>query len=361
MKKIFLTSGLILCMASPAFATDPLHDITSDGKDATNTSITANCTEPYLGSYTGPVSFEAKWNNICYAGGVNLDPKRYTSSSDNSGFSATSQASPASVYIEYDVGMFTGNTCAAGTRVTNDTLTSTPTLTGYTFGGFYDTKANATASSTPDTEHLMINDSGVLTNAGKTNTGLSNTSGTASTWYARWTAIEVDVTWSCGTYGPSNTTVAGSVTNPPTKFTYDAVYTLPSTATGCTRPDGWHFKGWSCSYDPSTGSNVSPATSTTIQATCGNTDATINVCTVASSNDKFKGTTNISCDAVWEANTVKPISWNDNLDNKPGATASSGGASQCTYGGTLTIPSTKPVKPGYTFQGWCAGTGCASN
>jgi len=197
MKKLFLTSGVILCMASPAFATDPLHDITSDGKDATNTSITANCTEPYLGSYTGPVNYEAKWEAICYAGGVNLDSNKYSSATGNAQlYTADTAATPTPIWVRYDDGMYTNDKCSAKTGLSganNDTV-SAPILTGYTFAGFYDTKANASAASTPDAEHQMIGTDGKITNAGKTNSSLSNTANTPSTWFARWTPNEYTIT-----------------------------------------------------------------------------------------------------------------------------------------------------------------------
>ena len=62
MKRIFLTSGLIICMACPAFATKDL-DTSGHAQDITNGK---ECVEPVLGVYDAPqespVQLEAKWN-----------------------------------------------------------------------------------------------------------------------------------------------------------------------------------------------------------------------------------------------------------------------------------------------------------
>ena len=54
MKRIFLTSGLVLCMACPAFA-----DPTATFGGATSGSST--CTQPQLGTYSGPATLKAIW------------------------------------------------------------------------------------------------------------------------------------------------------------------------------------------------------------------------------------------------------------------------------------------------------------
>lgn len=56
MKKIFLTSGLVLCMACPAFATD----ITGTGNNGNE------CVESILGVDSGTASIEAKWEADSY-------------------------------------------------------------------------------------------------------------------------------------------------------------------------------------------------------------------------------------------------------------------------------------------------------
>lgn len=55
MKKLFLTSGLVLCMACPAMA-DPI----------TGAANNRECVYDVLGSYTGPVDIEAQWTKNKY-------------------------------------------------------------------------------------------------------------------------------------------------------------------------------------------------------------------------------------------------------------------------------------------------------
>ena len=55
MKRIFLTSGLVLCMACPAFAT-------ASWSGATSGTESTGCTQPNLGVYSGPTTLKALWN-----------------------------------------------------------------------------------------------------------------------------------------------------------------------------------------------------------------------------------------------------------------------------------------------------------
>ncbi len=58
MKRIFLTSGLVVCMACPAFA-----DLDADNKvvESPNTGADATCRIPTLEGYNGTSTFTAKW------------------------------------------------------------------------------------------------------------------------------------------------------------------------------------------------------------------------------------------------------------------------------------------------------------
>lgn len=96
MKKLFLTSGLVLCMACPAMATTDI--------DVTNQNTTsATCTEPYLGDYVGPVSFEAKWTKNNYT-------VRYTA-----GTHSTGSSSDTATYDEnYSIKAFGSGTGQSG-------------------------------------------------------------------------------------------------------------------------------------------------------------------------------------------------------------------------------------------------------
>ena len=62
MKKIFLTSGIILCMACPAFAETGFSttDIENGTEVANGIEIAGACVEPKLGVYSGSVTLRAK-------------------------------------------------------------------------------------------------------------------------------------------------------------------------------------------------------------------------------------------------------------------------------------------------------------
>ncbi len=78
MRKIFLTSGLVLCMACPAFADlGPTNHIMT-GNPATESNDPASCQYPTLEGYTGTSTFTAIWTanpyKITYYPGVATAP-----------------------------------------------------------------------------------------------------------------------------------------------------------------------------------------------------------------------------------------------------------------------------------------------
>ena len=351
MKKLFMTSGVILCMACPAFAA---HDITPLGKDAENTDVTANCTNTYLDSYTGPVSLEAKWNpNI---GTITLDSKRYANNGDTTGTAATQAVTQTPLYSIYGRGVYstqpTTSTINNGNFDEEDrmtSLTATPTLTGYDFGGFYATKAGALAGTAAE---LVINSSGVFQyDAASTQVTAVNGS---TTWYARWTAHQSTISFDCGT-APTGATVGGTAPADAT-LTYAATtYSVPTTAANCTISDGWHFKGWICSHDLATGTanaNYASAdnSSTPNYATPTN-DNTGVIASASAAIASIGATTNVTCKALWVSNKVA-LTWKNGIGANGGSTITVDAASQnCNYGGGITLPNA-PSRNGYTFTGW---------
>ena len=63
MKKLFLTSGIIACMACPAFA--EISTTNGAGFPATNGTVTDNgvgdCVQPTIGAFSGSTTLTAKW------------------------------------------------------------------------------------------------------------------------------------------------------------------------------------------------------------------------------------------------------------------------------------------------------------
>ena len=60
MKRIFLTSGLVVCMACPAFADLGPNNMVLDANEQ-ETTTSAACKYPTLEGYNGTSTFTAKW------------------------------------------------------------------------------------------------------------------------------------------------------------------------------------------------------------------------------------------------------------------------------------------------------------
>ena len=406
MKKIFLTSGLVLCMACPAFADEPIagpsviDGVTADGN---------YCTQPVLGTDVGPATLEAIWNadsyNVTYAPGlhgtggatytggvtydqdytvlapanimngevaapvvantgytfttwndgtadratgytynpyqtagdltltaqyrahvatITLDDKLYQDGAGQSiagGRAATTASSPTPVYTRYDDHVYTDST--RETQMTGNF--TVPTLTGYTFGGFY------TAQNGGGTQKIAAD--GTFTESALTN--LTATDNGSETLYAKWTAIGATLTYSCGVKpgAASGTLTTGTLPQSQT-LTYDATYTLAAPSSGasdtggnteCALP-GWHFTTWDC-----TGG--------------------ITLNNAVGAQAAYNGTaTAVTCTPHWVQNNIA-LTWNtDNADNDEAVQDSA--TNSCTYDAGVAIPSVEPEKTGYTFGGW---------
>lgn len=170
MKKLFLTSGLVLCMAGQASASTP---ITYGGSPAAYGN--SGCNETYLDTYQAPASLEAIWNaNI--SGQITLDSNRYETSSDSTASStATTQAADASVFSKYQTAMYGSlEDAQAGTNAITG-LSTTPVMTGYTFQGFYTGKAGTGTQVIGSNSDYTVDAVEQISTANQT-----------ATWYAHW-------------------------------------------------------------------------------------------------------------------------------------------------------------------------------
>lgn len=318
MKKIFLTSGIIVCMACPAFAAT---NITPDGKNATDPSITANCTETYLDATSGTVYFEPIWDaekyNVLYDYGAhawdsNHDPLTGTAYSDTilASTNTSGNAGGATYGVSYSP------LAAATTLVTN------ATHEGYTFKGWV-----------PDGTTPLFDQSGDLTNGFTSTTWATENlaDGATYTLVAAYKANEYQITFTCGDATPiSNTSFS------PIGVTYDAeIGTASSTYNEalvlerCTPATGYHFNGWSCSGGV-TGSSFA-------------------------STDSYTYVGNSQCVAQWTQNGIN-LKWYSTTAQDGGTAADEmsvqTAAESCTYGSGITLPETEPTNPGYVFKGW---------
>ena len=300
MNKLFLVSFVAIVAACPAFA-----DVTINAN-----ASTAQCDNTTLGTYTGPANLNSVWIPAI-SGAISLDANRYAANDSGSAAStATTAVSPATVYSLYGTGVYstqptTSNWASYTASNRLSALTTSPQMTGYTFDGFYTTKASDGTQ--------LIDSSGNF----KYNTASSqiSTDNDTATWYARWTPINYTITYACGD-GTGN----APTTN--TSATYDAQFT-PATNT-CTPPTGYSFTGWLVS----------------------GTQTTVN------SAFTWEYTENKTLTAQYTANNIT-LSWNpDGGTAQDGTTYAPGtGTNQCTYGGDITMPAI-PKKNGYHLLGW---------
>ena len=171
----------------------------------------------------GTATWYARWEPAI-SGMITLDDARYISNeaeqpSPNS--TPSRGVSPVSVYSKYGVGMYSDS---AATAAISSVMV--PEMTGYTFAGFYTTKATGGTK--------LINADGTFTDVAKTQV---KTAGATARWYARWTPNTYTVTYACGT-GATGTAPDRETVN------YNDSYTPK--ANTCTRT-GYVFAGWEVS------------------------------------------------------------------------------------------------------------------
>ena len=302
MRKLFLTSGLVLCLAYPAFA-----DI------AAGTS-TASCDESVLGSYTGPVDFTSEWRPII-TGAITLDSKRYTSNNGSSVQNPTTNSNPTTVYALYGVGVYSSQPTVA--TISNFTtsnryyaLTTNPSMTGYTFAGFYTTKATG-GTQVVGADGYFIYDAA--------STQVTTENGTAI-WYARWTANTYTISFGCGS-APSGASTSVTGSGPSNaSATYNSSYGLAESYGTCAL-QGYTATGWDCSG----GATLTNATG---------------------SQSTWTSAANIVCTVHWTANTIGLNFYQDENATTPFTTDT------CTYDSTFDLPTNYQPKPGYHFNGW---------
>ena len=285
--------------------------------------------------YPGDATLTAKWTPNCY-GGVTLDANKYNTTTPTTK-DYTISSTPSSIYVKYNTGIYSNSTCGTSATIT------APSLTGYTFGGYYTEKNGGGTQMTNTT---------TLTDAGKHITA-------GATWYAKWTANSVTngLTYSCGTaptVGSTQLTLGGTAPSS-VNTTYDSSYTLASTTTCALSGSGsagYHWGGWSCQVNPEDNSEAPVTYASTGSGTSYSVSKTIN---------KWKATSAVTCTAVWTGNTYN-ITYAKATTDTMGTnlvTAVTGSMSNqsFTYNDSANLSAnTYTVPTGYTFTGWTTTT-----
>ena len=344
MKKIFLTSGLVLCMACPAFATQDINYTQPETPNGQGSYSSASCQEPTLGTFEDQAVLYAKWTTNV-SGAITLNSNRFTSDdAANPASTASTSAAPTPLYSVYDVGMYSdASHAAARDSSTISGITTAPQMTGYDFTGFYTTKY-----SEADADKVINQDKSFT--AGAKNK-ITETGGTA-TWYAHWSPHTLNLTYTCGTAPTlTNLTVTlasgASASSLNTTATYDASKTLATTPATCALTGdrgGFHFGGWACDYDLEDGTN----TNTTYASSFAN-----NAWTVSKTINPWKADHAVECQAIWTGNAYT-ISYNHGTAGERTTGFSGSMSDQNVVFGTdsVTLTANAFSIPGYTFAGW---------
>ncbi len=401
MKRIFLTSGLVLCMACPAFAdlTAPIENHSNgvvSGTENSQNPIDPTCQYPTLEGYNGTSTFTAKWTPVFKT--ITIDSNIGTTSTTGGVTTLTPQTlysvpGNSLVWTGKDANdNLTGGTNDAGIGAAGLVLTNNPMVTQGIFVN-YTLDSNSPNSETPDMTQtsttgnnrpflgvfdavdgstIYIDTDGNLTNAGAS-AASANTNGT--TWYAN--------------YGPVSPTVNGTPELDGYNFlgwntdqnATTALGTLPAIKDNNTTLFAiWEAVGYTITYNcgqpagaSTTASSPDPA-SQSVTMDGPYTLAGADTCTLdgytfagwscpnlpgiptlpAGTPTYFAGGAqgtysypgNITCTAQWTPNTINLV-WDDN-DATSGGT---GGGDACTFDGSITMPTT-PSRTGYEFGGW---------
>lgn len=266
MKKLFLTSGVILCMACPAFAENGPYDIKNDNVNLTNNDP-ATCQYPTLGKYIGDQTFYAKWAPHVFK--VTYKPYEGNNYQDTGSTSvmmgnasATDQVTKATYSQSYTV--YTNANFGSATVYTNvgteneaETTGVPYARSGYNFAGW---KSDYNLSSGANTPETYAEESNETVNP-------YNVSAADVTMYAQWTAQTYDMIYDSGAHGKDLTAQSpahNATYTDPTKIVFDQIYTVLNfggtanniAGAGFTADPGYTFAGWSFSASDTAGSQT---------------------------------------------------------------------------------------------------------
>ena len=314
MKKLFLTSGIILCMACPALATT---DIDYSNGTYTAGGETPTCVQDITGQEAdnSNAAFEARWTPVTYQ--ISFAGGTASNNGHSHNVTATTMGNQNAVF-DTDVTL-NANTYA---------------VTGYLFDQWSCTGNNTSGTSVTNTyaNQAHINP-------------FQYTSNLACT--ATWTPETYDVIYNKGAgAAASNYTDTDGAT-------YDAAYTIPAGASAAATPQtGYKFMGWSTDSNP-----------TVTRTARTNETGAINTGTVTNAWTGTSQWTETSAKTVYAA--YMPMQYNityaagDSNNSASGGTAATGttAATYAQYGSSATLATNAFTLTGYGFNGWsCQST-----
>lgn len=311
MKKLFLTSGIILCMACPALATTDIDYDSQTGTYSATGYANPTCVEDITGQEAdnSDAAFEARWTPVTYQ--ISFAGGTASNNGHSHNVTATTMGNQDAVF-DTDVTL-NANTYA---------------VTGYRFNQWSCTGNNTSGTSVTNTyaNQAHINPFQYISNLACT---------------ATWTPETYDVIYNKGAgAAASNYTDTDGAT-------YDGAYTIPAGASAAATPQtGYTFMGWSTDSNPTV--TRTPRTNET---------GAINTGTVTNAWTGTSQWTETSDKTVYAA--YMPMQYNityaagDSANNGTG-TAGTGttAATYAQYGSPATLATNAFTLTGYGFNGW---------
>ena len=332
MKKVFLTSGIVLCMvAQPSYA------------DIASSATSASCVENTLGVDDGATSFEIKWKPVI-SGDITLQDYYKTSASGSYTAPTTTvldvSGGDKKLYSRYDDSLYSTSAyaTAGGNTGKVSTLYRNPALTGYTFQGFYNAEQVRNSCSASGTQ--MINSSGTVQPAALT--AVTSQGGTA-TWYAYYTGVLNTISLD------KNSSNGGSTdASPTTLYTKygDGAYLSEANRTSCTSK-------MTTSANPlstAAGGKTYTLTMTKNASSVGHADSDVTITSTSSTTPAatFKG--------FYSAQTggTQYIDANKKITTQGNSRAASITSTDTWYAqyNCATATTYTPTMSGYNFTGW---------
>ena len=311
MKKLFLTSGLVLCMAGQAYAST---DITYNG----SAYGASGCNYTYLDTYDTSSSLEAIWES---------NPYTITLSSHNGTNEYGSTAvSPTSLYALYGDAVYLESAHTNAMSTTANGLTTVPTGKTYTLT----LNTNVTTAGTGGMNAAHTNDQ--VTAASGTKAASTTATMSFAGFYsdAQSSKTTTNGTQYIGTDGKITTDGISAGTGTASASTWHAQYTCKNAATYTPQLTGYTFTGW---YDAANSGNV-------VKDFCLDSNKTVYAHWTANQyNVIYKPTTNSASTATAYTHR-RGATYDTNYVIPTSGTAGDG------------VNGAKTAKTGYTFAGW---------
>jgi len=384
MKKIFLTSGIIVCMACPAFADFDANLYNHEPGEQPELTQTGACEQDHLGVTSGSTILKAIWtandgtisfnNDISWTNSCSSDSS--ISHNDATGPKYTNalnqEVSLANLYTRYGIGTYPTSTDKDNDTNGMSSLIS-PSRAGYRFDGYYTHGTNPETNQPVQTKYVDADGSFITSGGVALLDTLIETANGTETLYAHWTPKTYTIAYNCGVLAELDSenqpvAVRRESGAEDTTVTYDNCYSLDSIAHQCgTTPTGYTFGGWQCikttthaEGDPTTEAFVLPGANSfktlpVAGQTTGYPDGISAASLYAETTTTAGGVWNVdlaanetvTCTAIWRANSIDVIWTSDGTTSYTTGTPTP----SCTYDGDVKLP-TKPERTGYTFGGW---------